>query len=115
MHPKNYAHSVSYLAQRTESQIERSKGKTVQDVAQATSLQHKPSHQATTLDEFTVARIHRLWEDWLRLKPTENGNKHHFHQKVIKATAGLEYVRLATIYVLLARYDAALSAELSPA
>lgn len=84
------------------------------DLAQTTK-QRQSSHQATMLDEFTVARIHRLWEEWLRARPPEEHNKHHFHQRVIKATTGLEYVRLATVYVLLARYDAALSAELSPA
>lgn len=72
-------------------------------------------HQATTLDEFTVARVQRLWEDWLRTSPPEERNKHRFHQNVVKRTTGLEGVRLATVYVLLARYDATLASRLSPA
>jgi len=86
----------------------------VLDLAHSTEHQ-KPSHQATTLDEFTVARIHRLWEEWTRTRPLEEHNKHRFHQHVIKSTSGLNRIRLATIYVLLARYDAALSDQLSPA
>ena len=73
------------------------------------------THQAATLDEFTVARIERLWERWLRTSPPEQRNKHRFHQNVIKRETGLERVRLATVYVLLARYDATLSSQLSPA
>ncbi len=84
------------------------------DLAQATDHQ-TPSHQATTLDEFTIARIHRLWDEWTRTRPHEDHNKHHFHQHVIKSTSGLKGVRLATVYVLLARYDAGLSGQLSPA
>ncbi len=73
------------------------------------------THQAVTIDEFTVARIQRLWKDWVRNSPPEQRNKHRFHQNVIKRATGLQQVRLATVYVLLARYDASLSAQLSPA
>jgi len=86
----------------------------VLDLAHATN-HGTTSHQAATLDEFTVARIHRLWEEWTRTRPLEEHNKHRFHQHVIKSASGLNRVRLATVYVLLARYDATLSNQLSPA
>ena len=64
------------------------------------------SHQATNIDEFTVARIHRLWVKWLQNTATDQRSKHLFHRTVISETPGLEGIRLATVYVLLARHDA---------
>ncbi len=78
-------------------------------------FEHPNTHQITDIDEFTVARIHRLWEDWLRISPPERRSKHQFHRRVICQEPGLAGIRLATIYVLLARHDALLTPELSPA
>lgn len=78
-------------------------------------IEHPKRHQVSTIDEFTAARIHRLWGHWLRESPPERRNKHQFHRRVICKEPGLERIRLATVYVLLARYDAQSIGELSPA
>ena len=84
------------------------------DSHQVTSHQ-ATSHQVTNIDEFTVARIHRLWERWLQDTAPEQRSKHLFHRTVISAAPGLEGIRLATVYVLLARHDARLpETKLSP-
>ena len=73
-----------------------------------------PNTQLATIDEFTVARIERLWEAWLRTCTPEQRSKHRFHRNVIQREPGLEQIRLATVYVLLARHDAQLGRAMSP-
>lgn len=75
-------------------------------------FEHPNNHQVATIDEFTVARIHRLWEKWLQLSAPEQRSKHQFHRNVICRETGLEGIRLATVYVLLARHDAQLSGQI---
>ena len=69
---------------------------------------HSNRHNIAKIDEFTVARISRLWESWLRQDRPERRNKHQFHRRVIARQPGLERVSLATVYVVLARHDARL-------
>ena len=63
-------------------------------------------HQIATIDEFSVARIYRLWGNWLGAEMNEGNGKLAFYRNIIAKTTGLENIRLATVYVLLARLDA---------
>ena len=73
------------------------------------SEEHKQQnrHQIKTIDEFTVARIGRLWEQWSQADRRNGSNKHKFYRQVVNKATGLANVRLATVYVLLARLAAA--------
>jgi len=64
-------------------------------------------HQIETIDEFTVARIYQLWDQWLLANLQNGKSKHEFYRDAINGTTGLEDIKLATVYVLLARLDAA--------
>jgi len=77
-------------------------------------FEHPNRHQIAAVDEFTVARIHRLWEDWLRASPPERRNKHQFYRQVIRQDSQLAELQLATVYVLLARMDAHYADQMSP-
>ena len=67
---------------------------------------NKSEYQIATIDEFSVARINRLWNNWLHTNPTNSRSKHEFYRSEICSTPGLQSIRLATVYVLLARLDA---------
>ncbi len=75
-------------------------------------FEHPKGHQITTIDEFTIARIHRLWKQWLNSSPPERRTKHQFHRNVISREPGLGSIRLATVYVVLARHDAEIRDEI---
>jgi len=68
---------------------------------------HENRHQIETIDEFTVARIYRLWDDWLIACLPENPRKLEFYRQVVATASGLGSIKLATVYILLARLDAA--------
>lgn len=73
-------------------------------------IEQPNQHQLATLDEFTIARIERLWNEWLENHPAEQPSKHQFHRRIISHEPGLQQIRLATVYVLLARHNAQLAA-----
>lgn|GEM_PF-6153033 len=64
-------------------------------------------HQSEIIDEFTVARICRLWLQWPKADRLDGSSKHQFYRQVVSQTTGLTNVRLATVYVVLARMEAA--------
>jgi len=63
-------------------------------------------HQIDTIDEFSIARIYRLWENWIDTGSPESPKKLRFYRQVVASAPRLGYIRLATVYVLLARLDA---------
>jgi len=75
---------------------------------------YQQRHQILTIDEFSAVRVHRLWDDWLSSHPPGGGAKHEFYRTIVSKTQGLDHVRLAAVYVMLARLDAQQASTLFP-
>ena len=91
-----------------DSHSELAAGADVNADAGADSAAPGLAREVRAVDEFTSARIQRLWTDWLSERASQPSSKLRFHGEVIRHQPTLAHIRLATVYVVLARNDARL-------